>query len=175
MQMGGRPMGPHGGHMPGHPHMGDHPGMGGHNMGGPGMGGPGMGGPGMGGPGMGGPGMGGHMRNMGGPPHNRGMGHMNQGGIPMGVVGNKNMRPGPNFHGGGMHSGEVILRSGTTLINKLPSFSKRAESSGPAVTVFVGNITERAPEVMIRQILNTCGPVLSWKRVQGASGKLQGE
>lgn len=56
---------------------------------------------------------------------------------------------------------------------KPPSYSKRIESSGPAVTVFVGNITEKAPDVMVRHILNTCGNVHSWKRVQGASGKLQ--
>ncbi|KAK4324029.1 hypothetical protein Pmani_005316 [Petrolisthes manimaculis] len=56
---------------------------------------------------------------------------------------------------------------------KPPSYSKRLESSGPAVTVFVGNITEKAPDVMVRHILNTCGNVHSWKRVQGASGKLQ--
>lgn len=46
--------------------------------------------------------------------------------------------------------------------------------SGPPVTVFVGNITERWPDGMIRQLLATCGQVLNWKRVQGASGKLQG-
>ena len=45
--------------------------------------------------------------------------------------------------------------------------------TGPAVTVFVGNITERAPDAMVRHLLTTCGPVLSWKRVQGATGKLQ--
>ncbi|XP_026482659.1 RNA-binding protein 25-like, partial [Ctenocephalides felis] len=38
-------------------------------------------------------------------------------------------------------------------------------SDGPAVTVFVGNITEKAPDTMIRQILSACGPVVSWKRV----------
>lgn len=38
---------------------------------------------------------------------------------------------------------------------------------GPSVTVFVGNITERAPDLMIRQILATCGHAASWKRVQG--------
>lgn len=38
---------------------------------------------------------------------------------------------------------------------------------GPPVTVFVGNITEKAPDLMIRQILSTCGHVASWKRVQG--------
>lgn len=64
--------------------------------------------------------------------------------------------------------------STATVVNKPPSYSQRIESSGPAVTVFVGNITERAPDIMIRHILNACGPVLSWKRVQGASGKLQG-
>ena len=29
-----------------------------------------------------------------------------------------------------------------------------------------GNITEKAPDTMIRQILGTCGPVISWKRVK---------
>ena len=40
---------------------------------------------------------------------------------------------------------------------------------GPPVTVFVGNITERAPDAMVRHLLTTCGPVISWKRVQGAT------
>ena len=48
-----------------------------------------------------------------------------------------------------------------------------AAGAGPPVTVFVGNITERAQDAMIRLLLNACGPVLSWKRVQGATGKLQ--
>uniref|UniRef100_A0A3Q3WQY2 PWI domain-containing protein n=1 Tax=Mola mola TaxID=94237 RepID=A0A3Q3WQY2_MOLML len=39
---------------------------------------------------------------------------------------------------------------------------KESEESGPTTTVFVGNISEKK-----------CGIVLSWKRVQGASGKLQ--
>ena len=39
--------------------------------------------------------------------------------------------------------------------------------------MFVGNITERAPDSMVRHLLTTCGPVLSWKRVQGATGQLQ--
>jgi len=43
----------------------------------------------------------------------------------------------------------------------------------PVTTVFVGNISDRAPDMMIKQMLQRCGNVLSWKRVQGASGKLQ--
>lgn len=39
--------------------------------------------------------------------------------------------------------------------------------NGPTVTVFVGNITEKAPDQMIRHILAACGTVVSWKRVQG--------
>lgn len=31
----------------------------------------------------------------------------------------------------------------------------------------VGNIVEKAPDAMIRQILGTCGHVISWKRVKG--------
>ncbi|XP_068593386.1 RNA-binding protein 25b [Cebidichthys violaceus] len=47
------------------------------------------------------------------------------------------------------------------------------ENSGPTTTVFVGNISEKASDMLIRQLLAKCGLVLSWKRVQGASGKLQ--
>ncbi|CAD5121807.1 DgyrCDS10279 [Dimorphilus gyrociliatus] len=43
----------------------------------------------------------------------------------------------------------------------------------PVTTCFVGNICEKAPDTMIRQMLSCCGNVLNWKRVQGASGKLQ--
>ncbi|KAG8269534.1 putative RNA-binding protein 25 [Homalodisca vitripennis] len=39
--------------------------------------------------------------------------------------------------------------------------------TGPTVTVFVGNITDKAPDQMIRHILAACGTVVSWKRVQG--------
>uniref|UniRef100_A0A8C7DFD8 RNA binding motif protein 25 n=1 Tax=Oncorhynchus kisutch TaxID=8019 RepID=A0A8C7DFD8_ONCKI len=42
-------------------------------------------------------------------------------------------------------------------------------------TVFVGNISEKASDMLVRQLLAKCGLVLSWKRVQGASGKLQGK
>lgn len=38
---------------------------------------------------------------------------------------------------------------------------------GPPVTVFVGNIAEKAPDQMIRYMLAACGHVTSWKRVQG--------
>lgn len=41
-------------------------------------------------------------------------------------------------------------------------------ASGPTVTVFVGNITDKAPDQMIRHILAACGTVVSWKRVQGS-------
>ncbi|XP_018583204.1 RNA-binding protein 25 isoform X1 [Scleropages formosus] len=49
------------------------------------------------------------------------------------------------------------------------------ESGGPTTTVFVGNISEKASDMLVRQLLAKCGLVLSWKRVQGASGKLQGK
>uniref|UniRef100_A0A8D3EA99 RNA binding motif protein 25b n=1 Tax=Scophthalmus maximus TaxID=52904 RepID=A0A8D3EA99_SCOMX len=62
------------------------------------------------------------------------------------------------------------------VIHKRESAALRAkddESSGPTTTVFVGNISEKASDMLIRQLLAKCGIVLSWKRVQGASGKLQ--
>ncbi|CAF0985810.1 unnamed protein product [Rotaria sp. Silwood1] len=40
-------------------------------------------------------------------------------------------------------------------------------------TVFVGSISERAPDAMIKRMLFNCGSVVNWKRVQGANGKLQ--
>lgn len=51
----------------------------------------------------------------------------------------------------------------------------QGNSSATAITVFVGNITERASDALVRQILTKCGLVVNWKRVQGAKGKLQGE
>lgn len=96
----------------------------------------------------------------------------------------------PPFFGGHMHRPGVpppMMRppgsQGHTTISKPPmshNFDKAPDHPqpipqiGPPVTVFVGNITEKWPDAMIRQLLATCGQVLNWKRVQGASGKLQG-
>ena len=49
----------------------------------------------------------------------------------------------------------------------------RPVSSGPSITVFVGSITDRASDILVRQMLSKCGNVNIWKRVQGANGKLQ--
>lgn len=62
---------------------------------------------------------------------------------------------------------------GGTSINQRPQLYSRAPLEvpngaifeGPIITVFVGNISERAPEVMIKKILSTVGQVVSWKRV----------
>ena len=40
-------------------------------------------------------------------------------------------------------------------------------------TVFVGNITDKANDSLVRQILLRCGYTVGWKRVQNATGKLQ--
>ncbi|KYQ49022.1 RNA-binding protein 25 [Trachymyrmex zeteki] len=50
--------------------------------------------------------------------------------------------------------------------NRHDNNRRRERESGPPVTVFIGNIMDRAPDVMIRHILGACGHVLSWKRVQ---------
>ncbi|CAH4037384.1 unnamed protein product [Pieris brassicae] len=39
------------------------------------------------------------------------------------------------------------------------------QSEGPPVTVFIGNISSRAPDAMMRALLSACGAVCSWKRV----------
>lgn len=57
--------------------------------------------------------------------------------------------------------------------------TKKAEEAAsnaaqnPPITVFVSNITDRASDTLVRQMLMKCGSVFAWKRVQGASGKLQ--
>uniref|UniRef100_A0A8C5DGG6 RNA-binding protein 25 n=1 Tax=Gouania willdenowi TaxID=441366 RepID=A0A8C5DGG6_GOUWI len=76
---------------------------------------------------------------------------------------------------------QVLVPTTVAVIQK-PMIPKReplhyrandADDSGPTTTVFVGNISEKASDMLIRQLLAKCGIVLSWKRVQGASGKLQ--
>jgi len=48
-----------------------------------------------------------------------------------------------------------------------------ADENVKTVTVFVGSITGRASDALIRQVLMKCGAVHTWKRVQGPDGKLQ--
>lgn len=72
-------------------------------------------------------------------------------------------------------SARPTYRAGPT-INQRPQLYNRqtpAESTpkpaisfeGPVITVFVGNISERAPEAMIKKILAAVGTMISWKRV----------
>uniref|UniRef100_A0A672Q0Q3 RNA-binding protein 25-like n=1 Tax=Sinocyclocheilus grahami TaxID=75366 RepID=A0A672Q0Q3_SINGR len=77
----------------------------------------------------------------------------------------------------------VLIQTAMPVVQKLTkdSFGTRNKDSkegtgnntGPTTTVFVGNISEKASDMLVRQMLAKCGLVLSWKRVQGASGKLQ--
>ncbi|KAM6906412.1 RNA-binding protein 25b isoform 2-T2 [Lycodopsis pacificus] len=83
------------------------------------------------------------------------------------------------LHVGIMTPTSVMMPS-VQVISKPPIHRKEIlrvkennENSGPTTTVFVGNISEKASDMLIRQLLAKCGIVLSWKRVQGASGKLQ--
>jgi hypothetical protein len=47
-----------------------------------------------------------------------------------------------------------------------PPNMNRDPSGSPPVTVFVGNISERAQDAMVRALLACCGPLINWKRVQ---------
>lgn len=86
-----------------------------------------------------------------------------------------------------VHMG-IMTPTPAVMVSSLPVLNKPAlprkeivavrakdndDNSGPTTTVFVGNISEKASDMLIRQLLAKCGIVLSWKRVQGASGKLQ--
>uniref|UniRef100_G3PJW5 RNA binding motif protein 25b n=1 Tax=Gasterosteus aculeatus aculeatus TaxID=481459 RepID=G3PJW5_GASAC len=84
------------------------------------------------------------------------------------------------LHVGIMTPTSAVMMPSVQVISKPPIHKKEilrikdnSENSGPTTTVFVGNISEKASDMLIRQLLAKCGIVLSWKRVQGASGKLQ--
>lgn len=62
------------------------------------------------------------------------------------------------------------FRQGSTTINSRAQMYPRSvtpppTTDGPTITVFVGNISERASEHMIKKILSSVGYVLNWKRV----------
>jgi hypothetical protein len=69
-----------------------------------------------------------------------------------------------------------MTTTSSATITAAPVLNKpqASDDKPPVTTVFVGNISERAPDAMVRTMLQRCGNVLSWKRIQGASGKLQG-
>ncbi|XP_014783634.1 RNA-binding protein 25 [Octopus bimaculoides] len=72
----------------------------------------------------------------------------------------------------------VSTSSTSTLTQSKPKkienkVNDKKKDKPPVTTVFVGNISDRAPDAMVGLMLQKCGDVLSWKRVQGASGKMQ--
>ncbi|KAM9569339.1 RNA-binding protein 25-like isoform 1-T1 [Salvelinus alpinus] len=105
-------------------------------------------------------------------------------GFPQGVPAGTPMIP---VHMGIMTSAPAVLVPTTvSMVQMSPAPRKELNpvrvkeneeggGGGPTTTVFVGNISEKASDMLVRQLLAKCGLVLSWKRVQGASGKLQGK
>lgn len=90
--------------------------------------------------------------------------------MPMGMV--PMMRPGmPPMSAPQIMTSQPQMPVKPTVPTPKPPETKKEKP--PVTTVFVGNISDKAPDSMIRQMLQKCGTVLSWKRVQGASGKLQ--
>ncbi|XP_055015698.1 RNA-binding protein 25 [Boleophthalmus pectinirostris] len=75
----------------------------------------------------------------------------------------------------------VLITTPVTIVQK-PVLTKAGSDAAkstdaddaPTTTVFVGNISDKVSDLLVRQLLAKCGVVLNWKRVQGASGKLQG-
>lgn len=68
----------------------------------------------------------------------------------------------------------TTYRAGPTINQRPQMYTRQPEApppkpapsfEGPVITVFVGNISERAPEPMIKRILAAVGSVISWKRV----------
>nr|XP_027199429.1 RNA-binding protein 25-like [Dermatophagoides pteronyssinus] len=61
------------------------------------------------------------------------------------------------------------VQTAPAAVLSLPDSNKKLAIT----TVFVGNITDRASDMLIRQLLSKCGSVHNWKRIQGPDGKLQ--
>lgn len=69
-------------------------------------------------------------------------------------------QPPPNFR----PIGATTIGSQPQMYPK-PQPMPNNEPEGPLITVFVGNISEKIPDTMIKRILDTCGTVINWKRV----------
>lgn len=57
----------------------------------------------------------------------------------------------------------ATISSQPTVYQRIPD--PVPQFRGPIITVFVGNISERVPEALIKRILAACGVVVNWKRV----------
>ncbi|VDP84834.1 unnamed protein product [Echinostoma caproni] len=68
----------------------------------------------------------------------------------------------------------AVVTTSTTPTTTTPSENPAyVREKPPVTTVFVGNISDRASDQLMKALLMRCGNMLTWKRVQGASGKLQ--
>lgn len=70
-------------------------------------------------------------------------------------------QPPPNFR----PLGSTTIGSQPQMYRKPQPLPHQSEPEGPLITVFVGNISEKVPDTMIKRILDTCGNVVNWKRV----------
>ncbi|EDV20295.1 uncharacterized protein TRIADDRAFT_61221 [Trichoplax adhaerens] len=83
-------------------------------------------------------------------------------------IANSTMPPAP------LPTTTTIAQPATKPATQRQQMSTHETTEKPkTTTVFVGNITEVATDTFIRQLLMKCGTVVSWKRIQGATGKLQ--
>lgn len=85
-------------------------------------------------------------------------------------------RSGPQLYARPTPIGSASNQQQPYTVSNTPQSSNSSNQSANAaatetsvssviITVFVGNISERAPESMIKKILATVGTVISWKRV----------
>lgn len=88
--------------------------------------------------------------------------------VPYGIASNLVPMPLPTHvmvSGYGGRAGLLPAPSSNSSVIRPPPRPSNGKDEVAGVTVFIGNITPRAPDAMIRQLLGACGPVVSWKRV----------
>jgi RNA recognition motif-containing protein len=94
---------------------------------------------------------------------------------PMSMMNSRPPPMMPPMGGGGGGGGGP--NPGYNLMNVENIIKKQTErahgGASQPTTVFIGNISERAPDGLIKQMLQRCGSVLSWKRAIGTNHKLQ--
>ena len=73
-----------------------------------------------------------------------------------------------------IHAHPMVQPQQQAILNQVTQAAQQQQQENvKTVTVFVGSITDRASDSLIRQMLMKCGAVHTWKRVQGPDGKLQ--
>uniref|UniRef100_A0A1I7XLF0 L-aminoadipate-semialdehyde dehydrogenase-phosphopantetheinyl transferase n=1 Tax=Heterorhabditis bacteriophora TaxID=37862 RepID=A0A1I7XLF0_HETBA len=73
----------------------------------------------------------------------------------------------------GFHQPQIFFNPVIARAQFPPPQAQVTTKPTPVTTVFVGNISEKCSNEFMQQMLQECGVVTNWKRIQGSNGKYQ--